>query len=417
MTLTPLSPPRAASRAALAFIFVTVVLDVLALGIVIPVLPKLVLGFLGGDMVRTAQIVGIFGTAWAAMQFLASPLLGALSDRFGRRPVILLSNFGVALDYIVMAIAPSLAWLFVGRVLSGITAASLTTAGAYVADVTPPEKRAQGFGMLGAAFGLGFILGPALGGVLGGIDPRLPFWVAAALSLANGCYGLFVLPESLPPEKRAPFSFARANPIGALKLLRRHPELSGLATVSLLQQLAHYVYPSIFVLYAFHRYGWGEQTVGLTLAAVGVFAAIVQGGLAGRIVKALGERRTLLLGCLFGVIGFAIYGAAPTGLVFWLGMPIMALWGLASPASQSLMTQRLEAHEQGQLQGALTSLMALAGLVGPGLFTQTFARFIDERGAEIPGAPFFVSSVLVVVAFVIAERATRARSRRFGPRT
>ena len=400
-------------RAALAFIFVTVVLDVLALGIVIPVLPTLILGFLDGDMVRTAEIVGLFGTVWAAMQFVFSPLLGALSDRYGRRAIILTSNYGLSLDYVLMALAPTLAWLFVGRVISGITAASITTAGAYIADVTPPERRASGFGMLGAAFGLGFILGPALGGVLGDVDPRLPFWVAAGLSFANAMYGTFVLPESLPAEKRAPFSWRRANPVGALKLLRRHPELSGLAIVAFIQQLAHYVYPSVFVLYAFHRYGWSEKTVGLTLAAVGVFSAIVQGGLAGRIVAAIHERRTLLLGLAFGIVGFSLYGFAPTSLAFWLAMPVMALWGLASPASQSLMTQRLEPHEQGQLQGALTSLMAFSGLIGPGLFTQVFATAIDPAiGWQLPGAPFFVSSTLLVVALVVAERATRGRSRR-----
>ncbi|HVF35009.1 MAG TPA: TCR/Tet family MFS transporter [Candidatus Saccharimonadia bacterium] len=408
--MTPAAAPR---RAALAFIFVTVVLDVLALGIVIPVLPTLILSFLDEDVVRTAEIVGVFGTVWAAMQFVFSPLLGALSDRFGRRPIILVSNFGLAFDYVLMALAPTLGWLFVGRVISGITAASITTAGAYIADVTPPDKRAAGFGMLGAAFGLGFILGPALGGVLGDVDPRLPFWIAGALSFANALYGVFVLPESLPPEKRAAFSWRRANPVGSLRLLRRHPELSGLALLAFVQQLAHYVYPSVFVLYAFHRYGWTAKTVGLTLAGVGVLSAIVQGGLAGRIVAKLRERRTLLLGLSFGIVGFTLYGWAPTGLAFWLAMPLMALWGLASPASQSLMTQRLEAHEQGQLQGALTSLMALAGLFGPGLFTQIFAKAIEPTlGLDMPGAPFFVSAALLVIGLVIAERATRGRSSR-----
>lgn len=399
-------------KAALAFIFVTVVLDVLALGIVIPVLPTLVIEFVG-DTVHAAKIFGIFGTAWAAMQFIFSPLLGALSDRYGRRPVILLSNFGLAFDYFLMALAPTLAWLFVGRVISGITAASLTTAGAYIADVTPPAKRAAGFGKLGAAFGLGFILGPALGGVLGDVDPRLPFWVAGGLSLTNALYGLFVLPESLPQQKRAAFSWKRANPVGSLKLLRRHPELSGLATVAFVQQLAHYVYPSIFVLYAFHRYGWGERTVGLTLAAVGVLSLIVQGGLVQKIIGVLGDRRALLFGLCAGIAGFALYGLAWTEWLFWLSMPVMALWGVASPVSQSLMTQRLEPHEQGQLQGALTSLMAFAGLFGPGLFTQVFASAIDPKlGLNLPGAPFFVSSALLGLALAIAWHATRGRSRR-----
>jgi DHA1 family tetracycline resistance protein-like MFS transporter len=405
-------PPR---QAAMAFIFITVVLDVLALGIIIPVLPKLVIDFVG-DTVQATEIYGLFGTAWAAMQFVFSPLLGALSDRFGRRPIILLSNFGLAFDYVLMALAPTLAWLFVGRLISGITAASITTAGAYIADVTPPDKRAAGFGKIGAAFGIGFIIGPALGGVLGDVDPRLPFWVAGALSFANAMYGLFVLPESLPPEKRAAFSWKRANPVGSLKLLRRHPELSGLATLTFIQQVAHYVYPSVFVLYAFHRYNWTQKTVGLTLAAVGVLSLIVQGGLVQRIIKTLGERRTLLFGLAAGIVGFALYGSASVPWMFWASMPVMALWGVASPVSQSLMTQRLEPHEQGQLQGALTSLMAFAGLFGPALFTQVFATSIDPKHAiDLPGAPFYLSSFLLAIGLAIGAYATRGRSMRAAP--
>lgn len=238
----------------------------LALGMSLPVLPRLVVDFLGGDTARAAEIYGLFGTVWALMQFVCAPLLGALSDRFGRRPVILLSNLALGLDYVLMALAPTLGWLFVGRVISGITASSFSTAGAYVADVTPPERRAAGFGMLGAAFGLGFILGPALGGVLGAVDPRLPFWVAAAFSLLNFLYGLFVLPEPLPEARRAPFSWRRANPVGALTLLRSHPALMGLAAVHFMHRVAHDVLPSTFVLYTSYRYAWDERMVGVTLA-------------------------------------------------------------------------------------------------------------------------------------------------------
>jgi DHA1 family tetracycline resistance protein-like MFS transporter len=272
---TPATSVPGASRAAVAFIFVTLVLDVVGFGIIIPVLPKLVEGFMAGDTARAAEMYGLMGTAWALMQFLFSPLLGALSDRYGRRTVLLLSCFGLGLDYILMALAPNILWLFIGRVISGITAASFSTAGAYIADVTPPEKRAAAFGMMGAAFGLGFVLGPALGGVLGGIDPRLPFWVSAIMSLLSALYGFFVLPESLPRERRAGFSWKRANPLGSLTLLRSHHELFGLAGTLFLMNLAHVVLPSTAVLYMGYRFGWGATTIGLTLAGVGVCAMIV----------------------------------------------------------------------------------------------------------------------------------------------
>jgi DHA1 family tetracycline resistance protein-like MFS transporter len=402
--------PAGRRRAAIAFIFVTVVLDVLALGVVIPVLPKLVEGFLGGDTARAAEIFGVFGTVWAAMQFIVSPVLGTLSDRFGRRPVILFSNFGLGLDYIVMALAPTLSWLFLGRVISGITGASFTTAGAYIADVTPPEKRAAGYGMLGAAFGLGFVLGPALGGLLGGINPRLPFWVAAGLTLVNATYGLFVLPESLSRESRQPFSWKRANPVGSLKLLRSHPELTGLAAVYLLFNLAHQSLPSVFVLYTGYRYHWGEQTVGLTLAGVGICGVAVQGGLVRPIVARLGEKRTLLTGLVFGVIGFTIFATAPTAGVLWAGVPVFSFMGLFGPGAQGLMTKLVAPTEQGQLQGANSSLMGITGLIGPFLFTLTFAHFIRAgAGVQLPGAPFLLAAALLVAAWVVAWRVTRVR--------
>lgn len=399
------TPPR---RAAIIFIFITVVLDMLAFGMIIPVLPKLVVNFMEGDTARAAKIYGLFGTTWALMHFFCSPILGSLSDRFGRRPVILLSNFGLGLDCILMALAPTLNWLFVGRVISGVTAASIGTAGAYIADVTPPEKRAAGFGIIGVAFGLGFILGPALGGVLGGISPRLPFWVAAGLSLLNAMYGLFLLPESLPPERRAGFQWRKANPVGALNLLRTHPHLLGLASANFLGNLAHAVLPSTAVLYMGYRYGWDERAVGFMLAGVGVCSAIVQGGLIGPIVKRFGERRALLTGLLFGAAGFAIYGLAATGPVFLAGIPVMALWGLAGPSAQGLMTRHVSPSEQGRLQGANSSIMGIAELLGPGLFTLTFAAFIStQRAWHLPGAPFLLAAVLLLAALFTAWRVTR----------
>ena len=291
ITANPSPTGRAPRRAAFVFVFVTVVLDMLAIGIIIPVLPKLVVDFVGGDAAEGARVYGLFGTAWALMQFAFSPIQGALSDRFGRRPIILISNVGLGLDYVVMALAPSLYWLFLGRVTSGITAASISTSYAYVADVTPPGERAARFGLLGAGFGIGFVLGPALGGLTGAIDPRLPFWIAAGLSLVNALYGFFVLPESLPPERRAPFAWRRANPVGALALLRSQAPLTGLASVNFLGNLAHAALPSVGVLYMMYRYGWTERTVGLTMAGVGVAAIVVQGGVIGPAVKQFAVRR------------------------------------------------------------------------------------------------------------------------------
>jgi DHA1 family tetracycline resistance protein-like MFS transporter len=397
--------PSGGRTAAIAFIYVTVVLDVLALGIVLPVLPKLVEGFLHGDTARAAQIFGLFGTVWALMQFVFSPILGALSDRFGRRRVILVSNFGLGLNYVVMALAPSLGWLFAGRVIAGITAASFTTAAAYVADVTPPERRAAGFGLIGSAFGLGFILGPAVGGLVGELGPRAPFWLAGGLTLVNAMYGLFVLPESLAKSARRPFSFKRANPIGALTLLRSQPQLLGLAGVYFLYYLAHNVLPSVFVLYAGYRYHWNNRSVGLTLALVGACSAVVQGGLVRPLVARIGERRAMIVGLACGVLGLVFYGLADRGPVFLLGVPVFAMMGLFGPAAQGSMTRLVGPSEQGQLQGANSSVQAITGLIGPGLFTQTFAYFISDHAVVLlPGAPFLLAAMVLLAAIALTWR-------------
>jgi DHA1 family tetracycline resistance protein-like MFS transporter len=412
-----MSEAAPARRAAVAFIFVTVALDMLALGVVVPVLPKLVLQFEAGDTAQASRVYGLFGTAWALMQFVFSPLLGALSDRFGRRPVILVSLVGLGLDYIFMALAPSLAWLFAGRVISGITAATFATAGAYIADVTPPERRAAGFGLLGAAFGIGFVLGPALGGLAGSVDPRLPFWIAAGLTLTNAVYGIFVLPESLPPERRSRFEWRRANVVGSLRLLRSHKELIGLAGVVFLSAIAHDALPSTTVLYTHHRYGWEDRAVGLLLAAVGVSSALVSAVLVGPVVARFGERRTLLASLVLGALGFALYGLAPTGALFLLGVIPQALWGLRGPAMQGLMTTRVGPSEQGQLQGAQASLIGIAGLIGPGLFTQTFAACIAPGAVvQLTGAPFLLAAALLSAALVLAWRSTRVSARAAPPR-
>jgi DHA1 family tetracycline resistance protein-like MFS transporter len=389
--------------AAVAFIFVTILLDMLALGLIMPILPKLVESFVDNDTAQAARIFGVFGTAWALMQFVFSPILGSLSDRFGRRPVVLLSNFGLGLDYVLMALAPSLIWLFVGRVISGITSASISTAFAYIADITPAERRAAVFGKVGAAFGAGFIIGPAVGGLLGDVDPRLPFWVAAGLSFTNTIYGLLILPESLPRDRRAPFRWKSANPIGALHLLRSDRILTGLSVSNFFAQLAHAVLPSIFVLYATYRYGWDSKTVGVTLAMVGVCTMLVQGVGIGPIVRVFGERRSLLLGLLCGAAGFFIFAIAPTGPLSWLGIPAMSLWGVSGAAIQALMTKRVAPDQQGQLQGANASVQSVSQLLGPFLFTLTFAYFIGaQTPLHLPGAPFYLASALVLLALVIA---------------
>jgi MFS transporter, DHA1 family, tetracycline resistance protein len=393
-----------ARKAAVLFIFITVTLDMLALGLIAPVLPKLVLNFLGGDAPNAAKMFGIFGTVFALMQFLFSPLLGVLSDRFGRRPVVLLSNLGLGLDYIVMALAPTIGWLFVGRVISGITAASITTGTAYVADVVPPEKRAGAFGLIGAAFGVGFVLGPALGGLLGNSDPRLPFWVAGGLSLANWLYGFFVLPESLPLEKRKLFTMRRANPVGALVLLRSHPELFRLATIQFIGYIAHEVF-NVWALYTIFRYAWREGTIGLSLALVGLCSIVVSSWLVPAMVSRFGERRTLYIGQFFGGLGMILAGLARTGTLFFLSIPVMVLWTISTPAAQGMMTHRVSESEQGELQGAIGSLCSLAWIFGPGLFTFTFAYFIDPaHGWNAPGAPWYLGAALLFVAMFMATR-------------
>jgi DHA1 family tetracycline resistance protein-like MFS transporter len=407
-----MSAAPARSRAALAFILVTILLDALGIGLVIPVVPSLIEGFTGGDTQQAAHVIGLFGSAYALMQFAFMPLAGALSDRFGRRPVVLISNLGMGLDYLLMAAAPGLAWLFAGRLLAGVTAASLGTANAYIADVTPPEKRAAAFGFVGATFGIGFVIGPALGGLLGSFDVHLPFVVAACLSLANFVYGVFVLPESLPAARRAPFTWRAANPFGALTLLRRHRRLLPLALVLFLSALAHVALPAVFVLYAGWRFGWSPLDVGLLLAFVGVSSVVVQGGLIRRVVAAIGERRALLVGLAMGAVAFVGYGFAPTAAWMVWCVPVMSLWGLASPTAQSFATAQVGADEQGRLQGALASVTALAEIGGPVLFAVVFARTTGaDAWLEMPGAAFYVAAMLLGLACVVALGATRGMAR------
>jgi DHA1 family tetracycline resistance protein-like MFS transporter len=401
------SPTR--RQAALGFIFVTASLDVLSLGVMIPVLPELMKRFNGGDTASTALWIVLFATTWGVMQFFCSPILGMMSDRFGRRPVILTSIFGLGVDFLFMAFAPTLWWLFVGRVFNGMTAASFSTAGAYVADVTKPEERAKGFGLMGAAFGVGFTFGPALGGWLWHFDHRLPFLVCAALALCNWLYGFFVLPESLPPEKRiARFDWTKANPLGSLKLLSSKPDLLGLAGVGFLFQLSHNVLPSIFVLYMGYRYHWPVQTIGLTMMASGISSILMQALIVGPVVKKVGERGALLIGLFSGCVAFVIYALAPTGALYLCGLPIFAFTGLIQPGLQGLMTRRVAPWEQGQLQGANAAIMGVTAIVGPALYLLPFAWAVrHDATLHMPGLPVLIAAALLAGGLVLALRVAR----------
>lgn len=399
--------PRSRFRPAIAFIFVTAVLDIMAMGIVIPVLPALIEEFTGSNA-QAGIYNGLFVTLWAGMQFIFSPVIGSLSDHHGRRPVILISTAGLAADFALMALAPNLWWLAVGRILGGITSSSFTTVFAYMADITPPEGRARAYGLIGAAFSAGFIAGPLIGGVLGEWGPRVPFWAAAALSALAFLYGLFVLPESLPPEKRMAFSWKRANPFGALKLLRSHPELTGLSAVNFLLYFAHHVFSAVFVLYAAYRYGWSAWEVGLVLALAGALDMLVQGVLVGPLVKKWGDRRTMIFGLFGGATGLAAMGLAPTGLAFALAIVPNALWGFAMPTLQSLMTRRVSESEQGQLQGANMSVASIAGIASPLFFGFVYSMSV---GAAPPlphaGTSFFIAAAVLLAAGIIGREVGR----------
>lgn len=395
-----------ARRPATVFIFVTVLIDMLTFGMIGPVLPKLIASFVGNKYATAAEIIGVFGTAWALMQFFCSPLLGMLSDRVGRRPVILISNGVTAIDYAIMALAPNLWWLFAGRVLSGIATSNMSAASAYIADVTPPEKRAAAFGMIGSAFGLGFVLGPAIGGIVGNVNPRLTFWAAAAFALVNTLYGLFVLPESLPRERRTPrLVWKRANPVGSLKLLRSHHELWGLTWVNFITYVAHEVFPNVWVIYCIAAFGWSTGSIGLTLALVGIVAAINQATLVRPVVTRLGERRTLLASLVVAAAGLLLMGTN-NGVLFLIAAVIISL-PMYQASSQALMTRCVGPAEQGELQGALGSVRGISMLIGPSLFAFTFAQFAGPwRSLGLMGAPWLLAALLYGVSLVLAWRVT-----------
>lgn len=401
------------SAPAVKFIFVTLMLDVLGFGVIIPVGPRLVQSLInhgaGGSEESAAHYVGLLVATYSVMQLIFSPILGALSDRFGRRPVLLFALFGSGFDYFAAALAPNLMILYITRAINGLSGASMTVANAYIADITPPHKRAAAFGMIGAAFGLGFILGPVIGGVLGDYNIRYPFYLAGALTLINWFYGLLVLPESLPAERRSPnFSLAKANPVGAVLGLARYPLVAGLAAALFLLNTAMFILHATWVLYTEHRYNWSARDVGISLATVGLGAAVVQAGLARRIIPAIGERASLLIGILIGMFAYIGYGSATHGWMIYAIIAFASLGGIAGPALQAMITRTVSPTEQGAVQGALTSLQCVANIVGPIMGTAVFAFFISEKsGYDIPGASFYLSAFLSLLGLGIAAIASR----------
>jgi DHA1 family tetracycline resistance protein-like MFS transporter len=396
--------------AALGFIYAAVMMNTISMGVIAPVFPVLVKSLTGQGDAGAAQIMGVFGAVWALMQLTFAPIFGNLSDRFGRRPVLLVVMFGLAFDYLVMALAPTIGWLFVGRVISGITASSGSAAGAYVADISTPEDRAKNFGRFQAAANAGILLGPALGGFVGAWDPRAPFWIAAVLALANALYGLFIVPESLSHDRRAPFRWRRANPIGAGALLVSRKGLLGMAMILFIAQFAGSSFNSIFQFYTHYRYGWGPPQIAVLLMVLGGGNIVIQSLVSGWAARRLGERGAVILGMMLGVVGFAALGLAPTAPLFWAAMVVVMFSSIAFPNLSSMLSQRVGVDQQGQLQGALAILFGLAQLIGPIVFSNVFAWSIGAGKAwHEPGLSLMVGAALTAMGVVMAVLYARPR--------
>ena len=396
---------KQSGTAALGFIFVTILVDMIGFGIIIPVMPNLIME-LGHTDVSNASTWGMWMIAvYSAMQFLFAPVLGNLSDRYGRRPILLFSLFGFGIDYLFLAFAPSLGWLFVGRVIAGITGASFTTASAYIADISTPEKRAQNFGLMGAAFGLGFIIGPMLGGLLGGFGLRVPFLVAAGLTLLNWLYGFFVIPESLSKENRRKFEWKRANPAGSLKQLAKYPAIIGLVVALVLLFIASHAVQSNWNFYTIEKFGWQPKQIGISLLVVGVSVAVVQGALIRVTIPKLGQARSIYWGFLLYGIGMVLFGMATEGWMMYAITIIYCLGGIAQPALQGVISSQVPANEQGELQGGLTSLMSVTAIIGPIIMMGLFAKFTGKNAPiHMPGAPFYLGAAMIGVSAWLAYR-------------
>ncbi|HTJ53126.1 MAG TPA: TCR/Tet family MFS transporter [Cyclobacteriaceae bacterium] len=392
-------------KAALGFIFVTLLIDVIGLGIIIPVIPKLIEQLIHGNLSDASKYGGWLLFSYSIVQFFFSPILGGLSDKYGRRPILLASLFGFGIDYLFLAFAPSIGWLFVGRIIAGVMGASFTTATAYIADVSTPEKRAQNFGMIGAAFGLGFIIGPVLGGIIGGeFGARAPFIAAAILTFVNWLYGFFVLPESLPKENRRAFDWKRANPLGSLLHLKKYPVVLGLVASIVLIYIAAHATQSTWSYFTMEMFKWDEKMVGYSLGFVGLMVAIVQGGLIRIVIPKLGQRRSVYVGLSLYAVGFVCFAFASQGWMMYAFLVPYALGGISGPSMQGIMSSQVPSNEQGELQGALTSLISLTSVIGPPLMTNLFAYFTTSQApVYFPGAPFLMGAVLTVISAVMAR--------------
>jgi DHA1 family tetracycline resistance protein-like MFS transporter len=398
-------------KAAIGFIFITLLIDVTGLGLIIPVVPKLIEQLLHTtDISKVALFGGLLTFSYAIMQFLFAPVLGNLSDKFGRRPILLFSLFGFGLDYVLLAFAPSIGWLFVGRVIAGITGASMTTASAYIADISTPETRAQNFGMIGAAFGLGFIVGPVIGGLLGEMGPRIPFLVAAGLALLNAAYGYFVLPESLGVENRRAFDWKRANPISSLKNLSRFPAVSGLILSMFLIYVASHAVQSNWSYFNIEKFKWTPKMIGISLAAVGVLVGAVQGGLVRFINPKIGNEKSVYLGLGFYTVGLVLFGLASQSWMMFVFLIPYCLGGISGPGLQAIISGNVPANEQGELQGSLTSVISITSIVGPLVMSNLFAYFTGPIAPfYFPGAPFMLAAFLMLLSCFFAYRALRTK--------
>lgn len=397
-------------KAALGFIFITLLIDVTGFGLIIPVMPELIMQITGADVSAASKYGGWLLFSYAIMQFLFAPVLGNLSDRFGRRPVLLISLLGFSVDYLIQGFAPTILWLFIGRLIAGICGSSFTTASAYIADVSAPEERAKNFGMVGAAFGLGFIIGPMLGGFLGEWGVRVPFFVAAGLAFLNACYGYFILPESLPKEDRRPFELRRANPMGSLLHLRKYPAVKGLIATMVLIYIAAHAVQSNWTYFTKEVFSWSEWMIGLSLGVVGLLVGAVQGGLIRIVNPWLGDRRCIYIGLILYALGMFLFAFASASWMMFVFLIPYCLGGIAGPALQAIISNQVPSNEQGELQGALTSLISVTSIIGPPLMTNLFAWFTDgTMSLYFPGVSFFLGGILMLASAWFAFRTLRVR--------